>query len=106
MKSKLISVCMFCSLIFLLSPMPALAGLGVSGVLLMADVNPGQSITHEIIVDSDQTDSPMDLVAEVVGFGQSLDGANMNYHEISGHIRGDLLTVTPRAFTWILDLSR
>jgi hypothetical protein len=101
MKSKLISACMFGSLIFLFSSMPALAGLGVSGVILMADVNPGQSITHEIIVDSDQTDSPMDLVAEVVGFGQSLDGANIELppeEDLSPYSARPFLKVAPASF--------
>lgn len=101
MKSKPISACIIGFLIFLLSSMPALAGLGVSGVVLIADVNPGQDITHEITVDSDQTDSPMDLVAEVVGFGQSLDGANMELppeEDLSPYSARPFLTTTPVSF--------
>lgn len=101
MKSQLVSACIIGSLIFLLSSTPALAGLGVSGAIFMADVNPGQSITHEITVGSDPTDPPMNLSIDVIGFGQGLDGANMELlpeDDKSPYSARPFLKATPTGF--------
>jgi hypothetical protein len=101
MKSKLISACIIGSLIFLLASTPAMAGLGVSGALFMADANPEQSITHEITVDSDPTDLPMNLSVDIIGFGQGLDGANMELlleDDNSPYSARPFLKATPASF--------
>ena len=53
------------------------SGFSVSGAIFEAEVAPGQSISHNMTVSIDESDPPMNLLAEVVGFGQTLDGGNI-----------------------------
>jgi hypothetical protein len=101
MKSKLISAAMCGFLILFILPVPGLAGLGVSGALFMENVSPGQSVAHEIVVNSDLTDPPMDFIVEVAGFGQALDGGNIRLQEEvdnSPYSARSFLNISPKSF--------
>jgi len=50
-------------------------GLRVSGAKLIADVAPGQTITHTMTISIMDADPPLDMLVQVTGFGQSLEGA-------------------------------
>ena len=50
-------------------------GLRVSGAKLIADVAPGQTITHTMTISISDADPPLDMLVDVTGFGQSLEGA-------------------------------
>ena len=50
-------------------------GLRVSGAKLIADVAPGQTITHTMTISIMDADPPLDMLVDVTGFGQSLEGA-------------------------------
>jgi hypothetical protein len=56
---------------------PALAnpGLSVTGVLWQSEVVPGNSYTHQITIRTDTTDPAMDILVDVRGLGQTLEGA-------------------------------
>lgn len=101
MKSALRLVYICGLLIPLILAKPALAGLGVSGSLYMDNVNPGQAIVHEITVETDPNDSPLDILVDVVGFGQTLDGSNSELKpedDTSPYSARSFLKVTPTSF--------
>ena len=50
-------------------------GLRISGAKLIADVAPGQTITHTMTISIMDADPPLDMLVDVTGFGQSLEGA-------------------------------
>ena len=50
-------------------------GLRVSGAKFIADVAPGQTITHTMTIGIGDADPPLDMLVQVTGFGQSLEGA-------------------------------
>lgn len=62
------------ALLVLLAAEPASAGFGVSGAILRAEVLPGESISHAMTVRIAENETPLDFVAEVAGFGQTLSG--------------------------------
>jgi hypothetical protein len=67
-------------LIFLvLGPGPASA-IGIVGAKYMETVNAGDTVTHTITVSTKATDSPMDIVVDVWGFGQT---EGMSYSPLS-----------------------
>ncbi len=79
----------------------ASAGLGVSGAIFEANVTPGQHISHEMLVNIDPKDQPMDFVAGVIGFGRSLDGANAEIRpelDNSPYTARPFLKVSPASF--------
>lgn len=85
----------------LLASGTASAGLGVSGAIFEANVTPDQHISHEMIVKTDATDQPMDIVVEVIGFGRSLDGANAKIEpdlDNSPYTARPFLNVSPTSF--------
>ena len=63
------------ALSLILTGAPALAGLRVSGARLLADVAPGETITHTMIISIGESDAATDILVDVTGFGQSLDGS-------------------------------
>jgi len=80
---------------------PALAGFWISGGNLINEVDPGQAIHHEMIVGIRETDSPMDVGAEVVGVGQPLDGGITGLdpeQDSSPYSAREFLSVTPTSF--------
>lgn len=70
----------------------ASAGLGISGAIFEANVAPGQHIIHEMLVNIDATDQPMDFLVNVMGFGRTLDGASA---EISSELDSSPYTARP-----------
>ncbi len=77
------------------------AGLGVTGAIFEATVAPGEHISHKMIVNTEASDQPMDFVAEVVGFGRSLDGTTVEIDpelDTSLYTARPFLNVTPARF--------
>jgi len=60
-----------------LPAVPALSNsnLIVSGAIIEGDVVPGTTYTHTITVSTRSTDSPMDILVDIDGLGQTPDGA-------------------------------
>lgn len=65
-------------LLFMLAASPALAnpGLTVAGAMLVTDVSPGQTLTHNITLTIGSADPATDIAVQVGGMTQSLDGTN------------------------------
>ncbi|MDM7940836.1 MAG: hypothetical protein QUS07_10925 [Methanothrix sp.] len=68
----------------LMAMIPVGLGLGVSGVVFEADVSPGESISHEMIVSLREGEKPLDLVVVVEDWNQSIDGVNQPQEEMAG----------------------
>lgn len=80
----------------------ASAGFGVSGAILKAEVLPGEAISHQMTVRIAENDTPLDLVAEVVGFGQTLSGGCLTLKteaDTSPYSACDFLSVSPKSFS-------
>lgn len=99
MKTKVIITCV---LIFLfLASAIASAGLGVSGAIIERNVDPGETFVHEMTVSSDSASPPMDLVVDILGLNQSIDGENteLTKEEDTGpYSARALLRATPESF--------
>ena len=55
---------------------PALAGIKFAPFeAIRVDVAPGETITHKMTVTLVETDQPVDMVVDVMGFGNSPDGS-------------------------------
>lgn len=81
---------------------PASAGFGVSGAILKAEVIPGETISHQMVVSIAENEFPLGLVAEVVGFGQTLDGGCMRLesdNDANPYSANDFLKVSPERFS-------
>jgi hypothetical protein len=52
---------------------PASAGLAVAGAKYMGEIAPGETYVHTITVSTKPTDAQMDIVIDVMGFGQGAD---------------------------------
>jgi hypothetical protein len=52
---------------------PASAGLTVAGAKYMGEIAPGETYVHSITVSTKPTDAQMDIVIDVMGFGQGAD---------------------------------
>jgi hypothetical protein len=52
---------------------PTSAGLTVAGAKYMGDIAPGDTYVHSIIVSTKPADAPMDILIDVMGFGQNTD---------------------------------
>ena len=64
------------ALLFLLAALlctPASAGLAVAGAKYMGEIAPGETYVHSITVSTKPTDASMDIVMDVMGFGQGVD---------------------------------
>lgn len=98
---KRINVISLTLIILFLYTSPSSAGLGVVGALFMTSANPGDHISHEIKVSIKDTDSPMDLNAEVGGFGESIQGSYLVLNEeedTSPYSAREFLTISPSSF--------
>jgi hypothetical protein len=76
LKSKLLSISIAIIVLLLVAGL-ASAGLAVGGAILEKDIAPGEHLTHVIQVSTRASDLPMDIKVEVMGYGQSLDGTNI-----------------------------
>jgi hypothetical protein len=63
------------TLALLAVPASANPGLRVSGAIVRADAIPGTSYTHTMTIGTREDDPPMDIAVDVMGLGQSLEGA-------------------------------
>jgi hypothetical protein len=55
---------------------PVRAGLSVAGGKYMGEIAPGETYVHTFTVSTEPTDDPVDIVIDVLGFGQ---GADLSY---------------------------
>jgi hypothetical protein len=55
-------------------PVAANPGITVSGALLIADISPGETLTHKITITIGAKDPPTDVVVQIGGIGQATDG--------------------------------
>lgn len=77
------------------------AGFGVSGAILKAEALPGEEIRHQMVVTVAEEGSPLELAAEVVGFGQALDGGPFRLEpedDACPHSAREFLRASPERF--------
>jgi len=77
------------------------AGFGVSGAILKAEALPGEEIRHQMVVTVAEEGSPLELAAEVVGFGQALDGGPFRLEpedDAGPHSAREFLRASPERF--------
>lgn len=90
------------ALIFLfLASTIASAGLGVAGAIIERNIDPGETFVHEMTVSSDHASPPMDLMVDILGLNQSLDGENMELMKEEGtgpYSARAFLKATPESF--------
>jgi len=65
--------CLLAALI--ISSGPA-SGFSIMGAIWQEDVNPGESVSHEINISEDSSDNPTNYTIEVAGLVQTLQGVN------------------------------
>jgi len=76
-------------------------GLTVKGAIIEMNVTPGNHISREIKVQTSSTDSPMDILVDVMGYGQSPQGGSKAISpdkDTSPYTARPFLNVTPAAF--------
>jgi hypothetical protein len=56
------------------TPAVAASSLIVNGVLLVTEVSEGESLNHKIIISVNESEGPIDVIAEVGGINQASDG--------------------------------
>jgi len=100
--TRLNIICIF-SIIFIFSfvGVRASSALGVGGAIFNYEIAPGGHISHEMVVSIDRNDPPIDIEVEVVGFGQLLDGGNMELKkelDMSPYSARTFLNVSPTSF--------
>ncbi|VVB64180.1 Uncharacterised protein [uncultured archaeon] len=79
----------------------AYGGLGVTGALIEMEVAPGDHISQEIEVQTDVGDSPMDLLVDVMGYGQSPHGGSTEISpdkDLSPYTARPFLKASPASF--------
>jgi methionine-rich copper-binding protein CopC len=79
----------------------ASAGLAVGGANLEKSIAPGEHLSHVIKVATSASDTPMDIHAEVFGYGQSLQGLNTEQNaslDKSPYTARPFLKVSPSSF--------
>lgn len=59
----------------------ASSALSVAGVVLDGSISPGDRITHELNVDLEDDEGPMNLTVEIMDWDQQLDGSNYAANE-------------------------
>jgi len=69
----------FISLLALSLLVTTSAGFSVSGSILKTEVTPGQEVVHVMTVKTEADESPLNLTAEIFGFGISTTGGNLKY---------------------------
>jgi hypothetical protein len=73
-KSKLVQILIAIALLLLTSGLGS-AGLGVGGAKLVEDIAPGDNINHVMKVQTRSSDQPMDILVDILGYGQRADGS-------------------------------
>ena len=79
----------------------ASSALGTSGSILEKEVVPGDHLTHIMHVKLDSSDQPMDIQVELLGYGQSEDGAKRELNaslDTSPYSARPFLKVSPASF--------
>lgn len=98
--SKSISIFIFLVIFFTAADV-ASAGLRVAGAIVEKGVAPGDHFTQVINVSIRTTDEPMDLLADVIGYSQSINGDNLELNasqDTSPYSARSFLRVLPESF--------
>jgi hypothetical protein len=100
-KKSLIVILIWLQVLLMLFVSTVSGGLGVKGVTIEADVAPGEHFSQDIIVYITETDPPMDIKAEVMGFGQPPGGGTLEIlleKDSGDYTARPFLKVTPASF--------
>jgi hypothetical protein len=100
-KKSLIVALIWLQVLLMLFVSTVSGGLGVQGVTIEADVAPGEHFSQDIIVYITETDSPMDLLVDVMGYGQSPYGGGTEISpddDLSPYTARPLLKASPASF--------
>jgi hypothetical protein len=85
----------------ILGASPASAGLKVDGAVFDEAANPGEHVSHTAIVSTKPSDSPLDMMVEIFGYGQNEDGSSVALNETqdtSPDSARSFLKATPESF--------
>ena len=88
--------------IFFVAITPVSMGISVTGSVFQANVTPGQHVQHEMTVEADAGMPEVDYAAEVVGYNQSIDGANLEVPpelDLGPYTARPFLNVSPSRFS-------
>lgn len=78
------------------------AAFGVSGAVFIEDVSPGQELVHKITVSTRDHEPPLNMTAEVFGFGRSASGSNIEIRaedDTGPYSARPFLSVEPTSFS-------
>jgi len=92
----------FISLLALSLLVTTSAGFSVSGSILKTEVTPGQEVVHVMTVKTEADESPLNLTAEIFGFGISTTGGNLKYsseEDTSPYSARAFFEVSPNEFS-------
>jgi len=88
------------SALLILVILPCCQAVMVSGVVFDAEADPGEHVSHEILVSSRQEENATDLTVELYDWNQTLDGGNIIDEDGSiktPYSAKDFLSVTPKS---------
>ncbi|MCX6674768.1 MAG: hypothetical protein NTY37_13435 [Methanothrix sp.] len=97
-KDGLVLILISLLTLFAFSATTALGGLGVTGAIIEMEVNSGEHISQNIMVHSGPDDAPMEILATVMGYGQSPSGGSTEIlpeNDLSPYTARPFLKVTP-----------
>lgn len=100
--NRILNIAIFAVLAFILAVLPATAGLQVSGATFEAEIAPGQPFEHLINVSNYNSVGPMDVIVDVLGYGQSqtdgvIEGIKKDL-DISPYTARNFIKVSPEEF--------
>ena len=93
-------IAMGCLVFLILCPLPA-AAIKVGGSLYMGSIAPGSSAVHTMTISTTPADSPMDLIVDVLGLGQTPEQGNTGLSpekDTSPYSARTFITVSPKVF--------
>jgi hypothetical protein len=100
-KNGLVLILISLLTLFAFSTPTALGGLGVTGAIIEMAVNPGEHISQNILVHTGPTDAPVEIIAAVMGYGQSPSGGSTELspgNDKSPYTARNFLNATPATF--------
>jgi len=100
-KKNLIVILIWMQVLLMLFVSTVYGGLGVKGATIEADVAPGEHFSQDIIVYLTETNSSVDILADVMGYGQPSQGGSFEIppeDDRSNYTARPFLTVTPASF--------
>jgi hypothetical protein len=86
----------------LLVLVPASTGFGVGGAIFIADVSPGQELSHVISIWTKENTTPKNFTAEVYGYARTIDGVNIEVppeNDTGSFTARPFLSIEPKSFS-------